>query len=108
MRKITFVASILGIFILFLLSAFLPPTPLSSLSSLNKTINNQKVIVSGKVIEERVYSSYSFLKLNNSIPLHCNCKHLSFKNKKISVLGTINEFPLGNKYIKVLKIKEEK
>lgn len=108
MRKIAFVASILGIFILFLLSAVLPPTPISSLSGLNKTINNQKIITSGKVVEERFYPSYSLLKLDNSLPLHCDCKSLSFMNKNISALGIINEFPLGNKYIKILKIKEEK
>lgn len=108
MRKLAFVVSLLGIFSLLIVSLVLPAAPLNSISDLNKTINNQKVIVSGKVIEEKFYSSYSILKLNNSLSLQCNCKSLSFKNKNISARGIINEFPIGNKYIKVLKIKEKK
>lgn len=108
MRKLAFIASLLGIFSLLIVSLVLPATHLNSISDLNKTINNQKAIVSGKVIEEKFYSSYSVLKLNNSLSLRCDCKSLSFKNKNISVLGIINEFPPRNKYIKVLKIKENK
>ena len=108
MRKLAFIASLLGIFILLIVSLVLPATPLNSISDLNKTINDQKVLVSGRVIEEKFYTSYSVLNLNNSLSLRCNCKSLSFKNKNISALGIVNEFPIGNKYVKVLKIKENK
>ncbi len=105
MRKLTFIISLLGILILLLISILIHPIQLLAPSDLNNTINNQKVLVSGKIIDEKIYASYKILKLNNSISLNCNCKSSPLKDKNISALGIINEFPIGNKQIKVLKIK---
>lgn len=105
MRKLSFIISLLGILILLLIPILIRPALLLAPSDLNKTIDNQKVLVSGKVLDEKIYASYKILKLNNGISLNCNCKSSPLKNKNISALGIINEFPIGNKQIEVLKIK---
>lgn len=103
MKKISFMISVLGIFILLLAFA-LPPKIISSPSELSSLIPNQKIIIQGRVVKETYSENYKTLALDNEIQLKCDISCPNYLNKKVSAL-TILE-PYNNKnYLRVLKIK---
>ncbi len=108
MRKLAFIITILGIFSLLVIQISLPYKQINSFSDLNSTTDNQKVFLSGQVIKEQASSKRTILTLDSNLKITCDCPPINFKGKNISVLGTINEFPPGNKQIEVQRIKIEK
>ena len=102
MKKISFIITILGIFILFLAFA-LPPKIISSPSELSSLIPNQKILIQSQVIRETYSKDYKTLTLNNGIQLKCDlsCNYL---NKNISAITILESYNNKN-YLKILKIK---
>ena len=75
----------------------------NSPSELENLIDNQKLVVSGKVIEEKIYEKSKTLILDNKIEVVCNnCP--SYFNKNIIVSGISDNYNNKNKII-ALKIK---
>ena len=99
MRRISFIITILGIFILLILLNT-NPIKVNSLEDLENLQENQKVTTSSKVISERPYGNAKLLTLENKIELICSCP--SYLNKNITALGILNVF--NKKRIAVLEI----
>ena len=105
MRRLSFIITILGIFILISLIIFQKPIEVLSPLDISDLTDNIKVSTSGKVIEEKPYNSFTLLKLDNNLELECSCpQNQRFLNKNISVLGIKNSFNKKNR-IKVLRIQ---
>ena len=120
MRKWAFVILILGMFVLLLLMNFLPAKNVGSYEELEKLEINTKVILSGKVVEERVlYEGTKSFELDiedsvnslalvsnetsrNGIELICECTD-SFLDEKIIIEGVVSEYE-GKRQVEVLKI----
>jgi len=104
MRKIAFIVLLLGLFILLLYLNLSKPIELISPENLTSLEENQKVMVSGMVAEERATSNYIILTLDNKIELYCSCSNIpELKGKNISALGIIDTFQKTK--IKVLRLQ---
>ena len=102
MRRISFIIAILGIFILIGLIFWMPYQKIKNINDLNKTIDNEKVILTGFVKNGRIFSG-KFIFTINGIKVVCEgCRNLRGKN--VQVKGLINEYN-GNKKIEVLEVR---
>jgi hypothetical protein len=100
----TLLLSLLGLIILALLVLFAQPTELKSQLDLPNFEDNQKVLVSGQIIDEKIYSNSRTLLLTNNITLYCLCKNVPpLKGKKISSIGLLDTYQKTK--INVLEIK---
>jgi len=103
MKKLSFIITLLGILILLVIMQFSSSIQVNSPSELENLIDNQKLVVSGKVIEEKIYEKSKTLILDNKIEVVCNnCP--SYFNKNIIVSGISDNYNNKNKII-ALKIK---
>ena len=96
MRKIAFIISIIG---LFILSLFFQNDPIEifSLKELEKLEFNQKVLVKGKVTKE--YNAGFYI---NDLRFTCSdCA--SYLNKNITVIGVIENYS-DKKIVRVLRV----
>lgn len=107
MKKISLILSLLGLLILLLILFFSKPITINSLEDLTKLENNQKVALSGLIVEEKILGDNSILILESNIKLYCSSCKSTFKDKNIQAVGVINTF-YGNNTLDVLKIKEIK
>ncbi len=105
LRLISLNFSIIGIFSLLLLIELLPPETVSSPLQLEETLDNQKLIIQGRVNEEINNQKLKTLVLDEKIKLQCsNCKSQSYKNKNISTVVKVDHFS-DTTYLKVLTLK---
>ena len=104
MRRISFILTLLGIFILFLILLLSKPIPVSSPEQLKFLNQNQKILLQGKVIKESLNKNSRALKLDNNLSLTCEKPCPSYLNQNIQAIAVIEEFN-SNKYLKVLKIQ---
>lgn len=103
MRKWAFIVFILGMFVLILLMVFLPVRKIETFEELNKFEVNQKISLTGRVVEERVISlNRKILTLENEIQLVCDCSE-SFDGKEVNVFGLVSEYD-GKRQVEVLRI----
>ena len=106
MRKVALILTLIGMILLAANLYLSNPIEVSSQNQLSKLQDNQKVSVSGKVIDEKIYSNSRMLILENNISLYCTCKNLqSLKGIDIQVIGTIDTFQKTK--INILNIKYE-
>ena len=104
MRKIAFVVLICGLFFMLFYLNLEKPIEVTSPENLSFLQENQKVLVSGIVREERASSNYIILTLNNKIELYCSCTNLpELKGKSVSAIGVLDTFQKTR--IKVLRIR---
>ena len=76
---------------------------ISSYDDLKYLKNNQKIVTSGKVIEERPSQNTKTLTLDTGIKIVCNNPCPKFKDKNISAIALVQEFN-NKKSLNVLKI----
>lgn len=104
MKKLALILTLIGMMLLATHLYLSKPMEISSQNQLSKLQDNQKVSVSGKVIEEKIYSTSRTLILDNNITLSCACKNLqTLKGINISVIGVLDTFQKTK--INILKIK---
>ncbi|MEK6910870.1 MAG: hypothetical protein AABW82_03785 [Nanoarchaeota archaeon] len=103
MNKLSLFLTLLGILTLILILNLSKPIEINSQEELKGLIQNQKVQVSGKVIEQKDYNKITFLTLNNNLTLTYSGSHFNFLEKNIQATGTYDDFNYPK--IKVLKIK---
>lgn len=98
LKQISFILAIAGIATLIVIMNVSPAIKITSQENLSSLRENQKVIVSGKVIRQNPY----YITLDNNISLFCeSCP--SFRNKNISSEGIISVYK-GKTQVSVLKI----
>jgi len=85
--KLSFLISILGIFLLLLISNIIQPKPITNYSELK--LNNY-VKTSGKITSINNFQDFLVIKLNNNITITCNCKLKA--NQTILVIGQVTEY----------------
>ena len=86
MRLITIslIISLIGIFILFVLSFFIAPAEVSSASQLQ--LNNY-VSAQGTIKQIKTYDDFSVIKLDNNITITCSCNFSI--NKSIALIPSL-------------------
>ena len=99
-KKLALLISIFGTFFL-LFSLNSEPKTIDSLESLEDFEINEKVSISGVVLDERVYGDFKIIKISG-IEIICSCKG-SYLNEKVEVIGVITEFN-NKRQITALKI----
>ncbi|MCH7567849.1 MAG: hypothetical protein IIA87_00335 [Nanoarchaeota archaeon] len=105
MRRISFIIVILGIFVLLVLLIF-PPIEIEEIESLDEIEVNEKISLSGEVIDERIFEDFKILKIGE-IEVVCNCPiGESYLGKNVSVIGLVEEFN-ERKQIRVLRLLVE-
>ena len=102
MRRFAFVIVILGMFVLVLLLSK-GAIGIDSYEELEKLEINERVIVSGVVVSERVIFEDRLLELDNGLELVCECEG-GFKGNKVEVVGVVEEYR-GRKQIRVLELR---
>lgn len=102
MRKISLIVVIINILVLSLLLILQKPISISNKNDLSLIEENQKIKISGIVISEKSLKEFKILTLNNGIELQCDKKCPSYKNKRVEIIGYLDEF--YNRVI-ILKIK---
>ena len=55
-------------------------------------LQNEKISVAGKVIEEKIFPKKVILLLDNNITLVCNCRLPSLQGKNIMAVARINRY----------------
>jgi len=104
MRNLALIGCIFGILLLAGILILEKPIKISSTEDLFNLQDNQKVYVSGQVIEEKALSNSRLIILNNNIEIYCDCNKLpKLKDKSIQAIGIIDNFS-GKIRINVLKI----
>jgi hypothetical protein len=104
MRRWAFVFSIVGIFLLIMFVGLGNVTEIDNLEDLKGLIDNEKVIVSGKVENEKINSWEKVMVLNNGIKLVCELNCGYYVGNKVRVLGIVESWT-GEKRVRVLEIK---
>lgn len=103
MRRFALIITILGIFTLILIYIFQKPIPFNPKQNLSDMINNQQVIITGKVIKETNNNNYKVLILDNNLSLICPNPCPPLLNKNISAIVKYEEY---YNQLKVLEIRE--
>jgi len=103
MRRISFIFAILGIFLLIVFLFFIPNKELKNVKDLNKTINNEKVILSGVVQNEKTSNKFRLFNINKINVICSGCK--SYSGKFVKIKGVIDDYE-GKKEVRVLEIQE--
>ena len=99
MRRLSFVIAIAGLFVLSLFFSFEG----KEVDSLGNLEINEKVIVKGKVVEERnIYFGTKLFILDNGIEIVCECSE-SFLDRDVRIEGLAEEYE-GRKQIRALKV----
>ena len=99
MRRLSFIITITGIFILLIILTNSKPIEVNSPEEIESLYQNQKIFIQGKVISQ----TSSSIKLDNNIIISCrNCP--TYTNKNVTVIGYFDSY--FNK-IKALKIKND-
>jgi len=102
MRRFAFIVAIVGLFVFALLLNF-GGKEMKNYEDLEKLEVNQRVSVSGKVIDERVvFGNERVLMLNNGIEMICECDR-SYKGSVVEVEGVVEEYK-EKRQVRVLKI----
>ncbi len=102
MRKVSLIITITLIIALALLLILQNPKTVKTKKDLSLIENNQKIKISGTVVSEKTLKEFKIITLNNGIELQCDKMCPSYKNKKVEVIGYLDEF--YNRII-ILKIK---
>jgi len=102
MKKISITLSIILLSLLFIIFFLSPYHKINQIKDLDKFEKNNKILVEGKVTNERNFGDSKILTLDNGIEIICRCS--SLLNKNISVRGLIDDFT-GERRIKPLSIK---
>ena len=103
MKKIAFVVFIVGICVLAVFLN-LPPRTVVSEKDLNELEINEKIYVSGRVVEEKIISgNKKILYLEKGIEIVCECDG-GFNDREVVVVGIVSEFD-GKKQVEALEIK---
>jgi len=89
---------------LVLVFFFLPPKSINSQAELSKLEQNQKILLSGTVIEEKQAAYSKTLFLDNNLSVVCSPSCPTYLNKKINVLGILDKYA-GKEQIHVLRIE---
>ncbi|MDO8564113.1 MAG: hypothetical protein Q7R87_03830 [Nanoarchaeota archaeon] len=105
MNKLPLFLTLLGILALILILNLSQPIEINSQEDLLNLTQNQKVQVSGKVIEQKDYDKITFLTLNNNLNLTYSGKYFNFLEKDIRVTGTYDNYNYPKIKILELKIK---
>ena len=102
MKIVALAITLIGILILLILLNLSSPL-LSDNSSIQNQIDNTKVQIQGKVIQERIlYEQTKLIKLDNNIEVLCtSCPN--YLNKNITVIGITEKYQ-NKTQIKVLKV----
>ena len=102
MRKLSFIITIILIFILTTLLILQKPISVNSKEEIANLLNNQKVVFQGKIIEEKFIGNSKLIKFNNGLEAFCeDCPY--YKNKLVKIEGIMDEYN-SKKEIKILKI----
>ena len=104
MKKTALFLTIIGILLLILLSFFYTK-PLLTSKQIENLLPNQKILISGKVIQEKNNPSYHTLIINN-ISIRCMNPCPSYLNSKVQVFAVTKEYK--SKYLQALQIKKVK
>ncbi len=100
--RICLVLSIIGIGIL-LFSMNLPAKQVRSIDDIKELPLNTKVILYGKVTEEKLYDEFKIMKINGIDATCSNCLG-QYKGKEILIEGLVSEYE-GTRQIKVLRLR---
>ena len=103
MKRIALLIAVMGLFVLGLLMLNLKAVEVGNEDDLKKLEVNTKVIVEGRVAEERVLYLGTKLLIINDLEVICECSE-SFKGRRIRVEGLVDEFN-GKRQVRVLKIE---
>lgn len=101
MRKLAFIVSLIGIFVL--LGFFmLPAQIITNSNDILELKLNTKVILVGTVDSERAYGDFRILSIQG-VTVTCNCLE-SYLGKKVEILGVVENYE-KKKQIEILRIK---
>ncbi len=104
MKGMALFIAISGIFVLELLMLSLKAVEINDVKELDNLEINSKVVVEGKVVNERIlYLGSKLIVLDNGVEIICEDSE-SFKGKRIRVEGLIDEFN-NKKQIGALRIE---
>ena len=101
MKNYALIITILGLFILLIILLTSKPIKINNLKDLEKLQANQKILISGKVTDEKTYGKTKYLTISNFQVICNSCP--SYLNKNLSILG-IKEDYTGKTRIVALKI----
>lgn len=104
MKRIALLVFCAGILVLSLL-LLKAPKQITNQNDLNKLEPNQKVVLNGRVSDERILSGEKSIFVINEIDVVCDCLD-NLLDKKVKIEGVVSEFE-NTKQIKVLKIEKE-
>ena len=102
MRKIALVFSLLGLFILLIISFLIGARKVVSKDELGGMKNNEIVTFTGRVVEERYGGKY---KLDNGIEFECE-KCYGLKNTNVRVYAKVEKYK-EKIYLIALKVREK-
>jgi len=102
MRRLSFLIAIIGIFSLCFYTFFSVPLEISDQKQIKYLLDNQKVLIKGKVVRENVYEDRIILTLNNNLSLSCEFCIPPYKNNNITAIAIYDNF-YKNFEIKELK-----
>ena len=91
--KLSLIISILGIFLLLILTNLIKPQQVNNYQQLSQLKLNQLATTTGKVISVYSTNDFNIIKLNNNLTLTFNQKNLQLKqNQTITATGIISSY----------------
>ena len=97
LKKISFILAVVGITVLLILLIL----PGRKISDIDNMAINEKVILSGRIIDEGDYGDFKIWQMEGKdFDIICDCKE-SFLDKEVSIVGLVDDFN-GEKQVRVL------
>ena len=103
MRKLAFIISIFGIFVLVLVMFFSGEIKVEDVEDLDELEVNSKVIVDGKIVGERNFGEGVKFELDNGLFVLCDNCGVGFIGRKVEVYGAVEDV-YGEKMVGVLRM----
>ncbi len=104
MKKLALLIALCGLLLLSVLMVYGKETRVDNYEGLETLELNSKVIVSGKIISERVVrNDFRIVILDNGLEAVCDCEQ-SLKTKEVIIEGLVEEFN-GKRQVRILTIQ---
>ena len=106
LKELALITSLLGILILIILTLLSRPLQISSQAQLDNLTENQKVIITSKVVKESQTEFSKTIYLENRLRVYSDPKTPSYQNQNVRIIAKVEKYNDKNS-LQLLKISPE-
>ena len=106
LKEIALITSLLGILILIIITLLSKPLQISSQTQLDNLTENQRVIITSKVVKESQTPFSKTIYLENKLRVYSDPETPSYRNQNVKVIAKVEKYNNKNS-LQLLKVSPE-